>query len=142
MAAVLIALSVAVAWASAPQGAAVRTAEDMDVDLSDDVQPLAERTRPGEWLEYSRILPALVGLLTLGWLVQQLATLPFLSVISSLNGYLMVFLVLGLVLHGTPRGFLNAVTRAVPTTAGSSCSSRSTPRWPRSSPAPRVVAAG
>jgi short-chain fatty acids transporter len=30
----------------------------------------------------------------------------------------MVFLILGLVLHGTPRGFLNAVTKAVPTTAG------------------------
>jgi short-chain fatty acids transporter len=118
MAVVLIGLSVAVAWASAPQGKAIRTAEDMDVDLSDHVQPLAERSRPGEWLEYSRVLPLLVGLLTLGWLVHQLATLPFLSVISSLNGYLMVFLILGLVLHGTPRGFLNAVTKAVPTTGG------------------------
>ncbi|MBL0748412.1 short-chain fatty acid transporter [Nocardioides sp. G10] len=118
LAAVLIALSVVIAWASAPQGKAIRTAEDMDVDLSDDVQPMAERSRPGEWLEYSRMLPILIGLLTLGWLVQQLATLPFLSVISSLNGYLMVFLILGLVLHGTPRGFLNAVTKAVPTTAG------------------------
>ena len=93
-------------------------AEDMEVDLSDSVEPLAPQTRPGERLEYSRILPILVGLLTLGWLVQQLATLPFLTVISSLNGYLMVFLILGLVLHGTPRGFLNAVTKAVPTTAG------------------------
>src|SRR6478609_7229214 len=107
MAAVLIALSVA-----------VRSAEDMEVDLSDSVEPLAPQTRPGERLEYSRILPILIGLLTLGWLVQQLATLPFLTVISSLNGYLMVFLILGLVLHGTPRGFLNAVTKAVPTTAG------------------------
>jgi len=32
MAAVLIALSVAVAWASAPKGTSIRTAEDMDVD--------------------------------------------------------------------------------------------------------------
>ena len=118
MAAVLIALSVAVAWASAPQGDSVRTAEEMDVDLSDEVSGVAPRTRPGEWLEHSWILPALIGLLTLGWLVHQLATLPFLSVISSLNGYLMVFLILGLVLHGTPRAFLNAVTKAVPSTAG------------------------
>ena len=71
MAAVLIALSVAVAWASAPQGEAIRTAEDMDVDLSDRVEPLAPRARPGEWLEYSRILPVLIGLLTLGWVVNQ-----------------------------------------------------------------------
>ena len=118
MAAVLIALSVVIAWASAPQGEAVRTAEDMDVDLSDRVDPLPPRGRPGEWLEYSRILPILIGILTLGWLVQQFMTLPFLSVISSLKGYLMVFLILGLVLHGTVRGFLIAVTKAVPTTAG------------------------
>jgi short-chain fatty acids transporter len=118
MAAVLIVLSVAIAWASAPQGEAVRTAEDMDVDLSDRVDALPPRGRPGEWLEYSRILPILIGILTLGWLVQQFSTLPFLSVISSLKGYLMVFLILGLVLHGTVRGFLIAVTKAVPTTAG------------------------
>ncbi|EBF6878217.1 short-chain fatty acid transporter, partial [Salmonella enterica subsp. enterica serovar Saintpaul] len=118
MAAILIALSVAIAWASAPQGAAIRTSEDMDVDLSDRVEPLPSRGRPGEWLEYSRILPILIGLLTLGWLVNQFVTLPFLTVISSLNGYLLVFLILGLVLHGTPRGFRNAVTKAVPTTAG------------------------
>ena len=56
--------------------------------------------------------------MTLGWLVSQLLTKPFLSVVSSLNGYLLVFLILGLVLHGTPREFLQAVTKAVPATAG------------------------
>jgi short-chain fatty acids transporter len=56
--------------------------------------------------------------LTLGWLVSQLLTLPLLSVVSSLNGYLLVFLMLGLVLHGTPRKFLQSVTKAVPATAG------------------------
>ena len=118
MAAVLIALSVAVAWASAPQGAAVRTAEDMEVDLDDSVAPTPPRSRPGEWLEHSRILPALVGLLASGWLVLQFATLPVLSVLSNLNGYLLVFLVLGLMLHGTPRSFLDATAKAVPATAG------------------------
>lgn len=115
---VLIALSVLVAWASAPKGAAIRTAEEMAVDLSDEPEPAAERTRPGEWLEYSRLLPALLGLLTLGWLVVQLLDRPVLTVVSNLNGYLLVFLVLGLVLHGTPRNFLQSVTRAVPATAG------------------------
>ena len=116
--AVLIALSVAVAWASAPRGAAVRTAEDMDVDLSDEPSPAPERSRPGEWLEYSPLLPVLLGLLTLGWVVVQLLEKPVLTVVSNLNGYLLVFLVLGLVLHGTPRAFLQSVTRAVPATAG------------------------
>ena len=118
MAAVLIALSVGIAWASAPKGEAVRTAQDMGVDLTDDVEQVPPRTRPGEWLEYSPILPAIIGLLTLGWLVVQFATLPVLTVLSNLYGYLMVFLVLGLVLHRTPRGFLVATTKAVPATAG------------------------
>ncbi len=64
------------------------------------------------------ILPILAGVLTLGWLVSQFFTKPFLTVVSSLNGYLLVFLILGLVLHGTPRNFLQAVTKAVPATAG------------------------
>jgi short-chain fatty acids transporter len=118
MAAVLIVLTVAVAWASAPKGDAIRTAEDMDVDLTDDIEQVPPRSRPGEWLEYSRILPAVVGLIVLGWLVLQFSTLPVLTVLSNLNGYLMVFLVLGMVLHGTPRAFLTAVSRAVPATGG------------------------
>lgn len=64
------------------------------------------------------ILPILAGLLTLGWLISQFVTKPFLTVVSSLNGYLLVFLILGLVLHGTPRNFLQAVNKAVPATAG------------------------
>ncbi len=115
---ILIALSVLIAWASAPKGAAIRTAEEMDVDLTDDVEPPRERTRPGEWLEYSPLLPILIGLLTLGWLVVQFMDKPFLTVVSNLNGYLLVFLILGLVLHKTPRNFLQSVTRAVPATAG------------------------
>ena len=118
MAATLIVLTVAIAWASAPRGAAVRTAEDMAVDLTDDVPQTPPRSRPGEWLEYSRFLPYFVGVLVLGWLVAQFATLPALTVLSNLNGYLMVFLVLGMVLHGTPRAFLQATAKAVPATAG------------------------
>ncbi|KRF15979.1 short-chain fatty acid transporter [Nocardioides sp. Soil796] len=118
LAAVLIALTVAVSWFSAPQGQAIRTAEEMGVDLDDTVAETEARTRPGEWLEHSRILPILIGLLTLGWLVLQFVDLPVLTVVSSLNGYLMVFLVLGLVLQGTPRKFLDATMKAVPSTAG------------------------
>ncbi len=118
MAAILIALTVTISWFSAPQGAAIRTAQDMEIDLDDRIAPTEPRTRPGEWLEHSRILPAIVGLLTLGWLVLQFVDLPFLAVVSNLNGYLMVFLVLGLVLQGTPRKFLDATAKAVPSTAG------------------------
>lgn len=114
----LIALTTVIAHFSAPRGSAIRTAEDLGIDLNDQPEPASKRQRPGEWLEYSAILPALIGLLTAGWVVSSFATKPFLSVISSLNAYLLVFLVLGLVLHRTPRNFLQAVTKAVPATAG------------------------
>lgn len=117
-AAILIILTTVIAWLSCPRGSAVRTALDMGVDTTDVPQQPAERERPGEWLEYSRVLPVLLGVLTLGWLVNQVVTKSAIAVVSSLNGYLLVFLVLGLVLHGTPRRFLLAVTSAVPATAG------------------------
>lgn len=115
---VLIALTVVVAYASSPKGAAVRTAEDMGVDTVDAIAEPEPRSRPAEWFEYNAILPACLGLLTLGWIVFQFATKPVVAVLSNLNGYLMVFLVLGLVLHGTPRRFLMAVSQAVPAAAG------------------------
>ena len=118
MCVILIALTVVIAHFSAPRGAAIMTAEDLDVDLDDQTTEVPPRSRPGEWLEYSRILPVLAGLMTLGWLISQLFTKPVLTVVSSLNGYLLVFLILGLVLHGTPRTFLQAVARAVPATGG------------------------
>ena len=116
--AIIIALTVVIAHFSAPRAAAIVTAEDLDVDLDDQNQEVPPRSRPGEWLEYSRILPVLAGLMTLGWLVSQLLSKPILSVVSSLNGYLLVFLILGLVLHGTPRTFLQAVAKAVPAVGG------------------------
>ncbi len=118
MCVIIIVLTVIIAHLSAPTGAAIKTAEAMDVNLDDTIAEPPTRTRPGEWLEYSRILPILAGAMTLGWLVSQLLSKPVLSVVSSLNGYLLVFLMLGLVLHGTPRRFLDAVAKAVPATAG------------------------
>jgi short-chain fatty acids transporter len=118
MCVILIALTVVIAHFSAPRGAAIMTAEDLEVDLDDQTTEVPPRSRPGEWLEYSRILPVLAALMTLGWLISQLFTKPVLTVVSSLNGYLLVFLILGLVLHGTPRKFLQAVSRAVPATGG------------------------
>lgn len=115
---ILIVVTVAISYASAPRGKAVRTAEDMGVDITDTVEEPEPRTRPAEWFEYNPILSIGVGVLTLGWVIYQFATKSVVQVLSNLNGYLMVFLVLGLVLHGTPRRFLMAVNKAVPATAG------------------------
>ncbi|MCA4134234.1 short-chain fatty acid transporter [Arthrobacter sp. M4] len=116
--AILMVITTVIAHFSAPTGGAIRTAADLGVDLNDQPEVAEQRSRPGEWLEYSRILPILAGVLALGWLVSQLLTVSVLTVVSSLNAYLLVFLVLGLVLHGTPRRFLQAVSKAVPATAG------------------------
>ncbi|MFB8005110.1 short-chain fatty acid transporter [Nocardia sp. NPDC056000] len=118
MCAVLMALTVTIAYFSAPKGASIETAEQLRIDLDDEPAEIAPRSRPGEWLEYSRVLPILVCLLTAGWLVSQLTSKPVLTVVSSLNCYLLVSLMLGLALHGTPRKFLQAVSLAVPVTAG------------------------
>lgn len=115
---ILIVVTVIIAYFSAPRGNHVKTAEDMNADLDDTVEAPAPRTRPAEWFEYNFILPAIIGVLTLGWIIYQFATKPIVTVFSNLNGYLMVFLVLGLVLHGTSRRFLMAVNKAVPATAG------------------------
>ncbi|WP_327115881.1 TIGR00366 family protein [Nocardia sp. NBC_01730] len=118
MCAIIMALTVVVAHFSAPKGAAIKTAQELDVDLDDQPAEVAPRSRPGEWLEYSRTLPVLAGLMTAAWVISQLVTKPVLTVVSSLNGYLLIFLMLGLVLHGTPRKFLQGVSLAVPATAG------------------------
>src|SRR6478735_5773598 len=70
--AILMLLTTVIAHFSAPRGAAIMTAEDLDVDLDDQTTEVPPRSRPGEWLEYSRILPVLAGLMTLGWLISQL----------------------------------------------------------------------
>lgn len=114
---ILTILTVLVAQFSAPKGGAIRTAESMGVDLVDEPEPATKAERPGEWLEYSRVLPWLIGLLALLWLVGQFLEKTVVQVASSLNTYLLVFLILGLVLHGTPKSFLNAVAKAVPATA-------------------------
>lgn len=114
---VLTALTVVIAQFSAPKGGAIRTAESMGVDLVDEPEPATKAERPGEWLEYSRILPIIIGVIALLWLIGQFLQKTPVQVASSLNTYLLVFLILGLVLHGTPRSFLNAVSKAVPATA-------------------------
>jgi short-chain fatty acids transporter len=140
--AILIALTVVIAHFSAPRGVAIKTAEDLNVDLDDQTEEVPPRERPGEWLEYSRVLPVLAGLMTLGWLISQLVTKPALTVVSSLNGYLLVFLILGSSCTARHAGSCRLSPRRFRPQAASSSSFRSTPPWPRSSPRQKAEAAG
>ena len=112
---VLIAVSVAIAWWTAPAGEAARPAPIQEATPA----PATDRnTRPGDWLETSPLLTLLLSLLAFGWLAGEFASRPFSAAIADLNTYNLLFLSLGLLLHWRPRSFLDAVGKAVPGTAG------------------------
>ena len=110
--------SVAIAYFSAPKGSNIRTAEDMEVDVSESEAVAEKPTRPGEKLEFTRILPILIFILGLGYFIEEFATKQGIQVISSLNNYNFCFLMIGLLLHGNIRSFLRSLNKAVPTATG------------------------
>ena len=116
--AALVVVSLIVAYATAPGPESARDAAACGVDPAFSLPTLPERTRPGEWLEYSPVLTLLLVLLAAGWLFHEFSTKPAISAISGLNTYNFLFLMLGALLHWRPRSFLNAVASAVPTTTG------------------------
>lgn len=116
--AVLLVISVVIAVWSAPSAAHAVTAEDMGVAVREAQQQIPPREHPGEWLEHSPVLTILVVLLAAGWVVQEFARQSWMIAISNLNTYNFIFLMLGLLLHWTPKRFLLSVAKAVPATAG------------------------
>jgi short-chain fatty acids transporter len=116
--AVLVAVSVAIAWWSAPAADAAQTAEDCGVDVALPLRDAQAPTRPGDWLAHSPLLTVLLSLLAFGWLADTFAGKPATSAIADLNTYNLLFLSLGLLLHWRPRSFLDAVAKAVPGTSG------------------------
>lgn len=115
---VLVVLSILIAYWTAPDASRARTAEAMGVDLRRDEAAPPARERPGEWLEYSPILTLAIAALGIGWLWNEFATKDAMVAISGLNTYNLLFLLIGMVLHWTPRSFLAAVSKAVPVTSG------------------------
>ncbi|QYY29507.1 MULTISPECIES: short-chain fatty acid transporter [Cupriavidus] len=118
MTAVLIVVSLAVAYFSAPTEARARTAADMGVDLNDADEAVARPSRPGEWLEYSPILTLVLVAMGASWLYQEFSTKNPILAISNLNTYNFLFLLLGMLLNWRPKRFLRAVAKSVPSTAG------------------------
>jgi short-chain fatty acids transporter len=121
MAAVLIVVSVLVAYFSAPSEANARTAAEFGLGPETIVEARADelRTKPGEWLEYSPLLALIVGALLVWYLVEFFRTSPQGALAAlDLNTYNLMFITAGLLLHWRPRRFIRSVTDAVPATGG------------------------
>jgi short-chain fatty acids transporter len=117
MAAVLLIISVAVAYLFAPTGNSIRTATSFGVTLEPMVKPLEPRKTPGEWLEYSPVLTILICLIGFAYLGQTVAAKGPLAALD-LNTYNLLFLMFGLLLHWQPRSFTRAIAASVPATSG------------------------
>lgn len=115
---ILVIVSIAIAYWSAPKGNSVKTIDSFDVQFEKKKTNEVKSTRPGDWLENSPILTIIVVVLGLIWMFFEFSKSNPIIAISSLNTYNFVFLMLGLALHGTPRNFLNAVSKAVPAVSG------------------------
>jgi short-chain fatty acids transporter len=118
---VLVAVTVLIAWWTAPSGAAARLATDEELSgAAQAPAPVAAAgaTRPGEWLEYSPLLNLAIVVLGGSWLVSEFARKGALGAIANLNTYNFLFLMLGLLLSWRPRTFLDSVARAAPAVSG------------------------
>ena len=116
VAAILMAVSITVAYFSAPT-VSQRTAESFGVAEELAAPQLEPRRTPAEWLEYAPALSVLIGVLGLAYFAQILAARGPLAALD-LNTYNFIFLIVGLLLHWRPRSFTRAVQSAVPATAG------------------------
>ncbi|HEV7922606.1 MAG TPA: TIGR00366 family protein [Thermoanaerobaculia bacterium] len=117
LAAVLIVMSVSVAYFSAPDGDRAKTARELGVTFEPfEVERFEPRT-PGERLEHSPVLSLLIAALMLWFLFQQFREKGGLAALD-LNNFNFAFLAAGLLLHWRPRSFLRAVGKSVAATAG------------------------
>lgn len=115
---ILVMVSIAIAYWSAPKGDNVKTMQDFELSFEEEEKTDVKSTRPGDWLENSPLLTIIVVILGLIWMFIEFSKTNPIIAISSLNTYNFVFLMLGLALHRTPRNFLNAVSQAVPAVSG------------------------
>jgi short-chain fatty acids transporter len=112
VAALLIVVSMALAFYSAPGAAHARSMRDMGVADATATVDLGKREKPGEWLEHSPLLTIVVCVLGFGYLLREvLARGP--SILLELNHYVFLFLMVGLLLHWRPRSFVQAIAASI-----------------------------
>ena len=116
-AAILVVVSMAIAYYSAPEPEQARSMEDMGVTYEAVVAASDLPEKPGEWLEHSPFLSLLVGFFGVVYLAREVSAKGA-SVILELNHYVFLFLIAGMLLHWRPRSFVRAIAAAVPSVAG------------------------
>jgi short-chain fatty acids transporter len=90
----------------------------VDPELLEDeveVEEKKDRITPADRLENSVLLSMLIGALGLVYLVQHFATKGFDLNLNIVN---LIFFILGIVFHGTPKRFLAAIATAIKTAGG------------------------
>lgn len=117
LAAILIVLSVAIAYWSAPDDRHARTAASLGIAIRHERPVEVPSTTPAERLERSPLLSIGTALLLFAYLATVVAKKGLLAAID-LNSFNLLFIAAGILLHLRPRSFLRAVADAVPATAG------------------------
>jgi short-chain fatty acids transporter len=115
--AVEVLLVTAVMWFAAPVGPAARSAAALGVDLGPsplDAPAPPRRHTPGEWLEHQPWLSVALVALAVGFLAHHFASAPSAVSALTLNTLNLLFLTLGVALHGTPARLMRAVKEATP----------------------------
>ena len=117
--AILVALSVLIAYLSTPSPENARTAESYGIQYEPIRSSLEPKSKPGEWLEYSPLLTVLVAALLCYYLVDVFRTSPQGALAAlDLNTYNLMFITVGLLLHWRPKRFMRAVAECIPATGG------------------------
>jgi short-chain fatty acids transporter len=114
---ILTVVSTWIAWKTAPGAAQAHTAQGLGIGLQERSNA-SQRTRPGEWLEYSPVPALFIALLGAVFLAHEFAVKGFVAAISNLNTYNFLFIVAALLLQWRPRRFIDAVARGVPGATG------------------------
>ncbi len=112
IAGLLIAVSMAVSYYSAPPPAQARGMAEMGVAYTPVSNDIGRARTPGEWLEYSPLLTLVICALGFGFLAREVAAAGP-GVLLQLNHYIFTFLMVGLLLHWRPRSFVQAIAASV-----------------------------
>jgi short-chain fatty acids transporter len=121
-------ISVVIAYYSAPSPRQARSMADLSASAEaqkreggvtppERVETKDVPRRPGEWLEFSPLLPVLVAALGIVYLVREIGAGGW-SVALDLNHYVFAFLIAGLLLHWRPRSFVQAIAAGMAPVAG------------------------